>query len=580
MQIEWKNLSREEFERIVEALVRRNWEGAATVIVPEGRGGDGGIDIDVIQPDYRRIYQLKHFIDGFSGNLKSTRRRQIKKSFLSAIELEPKPDEWLIVIPAKLTPDERKFIRALAGTDGPKISIIDVTELDHLAIEHPDVYGYFDQHRLQQNAILFKQERENLTGGASDLAERVAKLGRLGDTLDLYWGLDFSRSNESLTCTLRPKTSDAFKKSPIKFTLTGGFGPEHAELAKAFRNTIGFGGPDPILLSSDVVQSLAIDGPPFIAGIQTGVEVTLTPIGTSPHIGSSAQLTFETEDGVLRGSYEGAVTHSGHGPEGATLEINFNNNHLTIRLRFPLSGEDRPIDLEASFHLHEIKPTDAVQVLEVNELLHSIGTMSVSLDDVHLISMHQDNPDQFSKVDPEIGAIHAIASDLVVVQAYCKKTFNLPATVSSTDRLDLRVARLLIEGNAVEIPAARSLEATLTGHNSSELREMLRVGTSLRIEGPEFQVTLGRKILPIGPLYLADPATHAEDPDDAIEAIENGSAAGLTIKLVPGTTRFFRGVLVKFARADHFTEAPTPWELDGFPQPPFEEMKVPTPQEN
>lgn len=79
----------------------------------DGRGGDGGIDIDVRVEgtgQLTEILQLKWFPEGFS-KLFSPRKEQIKKSFERA--MAHNPDVWTLVVPANLTTNERKSVLAL-----------------------------------------------------------------------------------------------------------------------------------------------------------------------------------------------------------------------------------------------------------------------------------------------------------------------------------------------------------------------------------------------------------------------------------------------------------------------------------
>ena len=110
MSIEWDKLKQHEFDRVVEALVlRRFGEGVRAV---DGRGGDDGIDIEIMKGTRRTILQLKCFPEGFSGGFKDTRRRQIQKSFDTAMS-KRKPAEWKLVLPSVCTNDQDQFVRKL-----------------------------------------------------------------------------------------------------------------------------------------------------------------------------------------------------------------------------------------------------------------------------------------------------------------------------------------------------------------------------------------------------------------------------------------------------------------------------------
>ncbi|OZC88803.1 hypothetical protein CH254_13180 [Rhodococcus sp. 06-412-2C] len=568
MQVDWARLGRNKFESTVELLIRRQWDGHAHVIVPDGRGGDDGIDIDVEKSNaHKRIYQLKYYPDGFSGDRKTTRQKQIRKSYITAAKHQP--DEWSLVVPTKLTPGERTFVEGLSEPRGPRISIVDQVELDIMMINLPDVYNYLERDQMRANAALFGQEAANLFGGVNDVVDRVRSLGKLADTMDPYWTLDFNRSSDSVTYSLRPKTSDAHMKSPVKLTVDGTLGPQHSGLAAAMRGTFGFGASDPVLLPADVVQRLTISGPAFIAGTHQNIEMQFNPISRNPHVGATAQISFETPSGDHLGQFEGEVTHIGQGPEGGALELAFYNKHLEMRVLFPLkefSGE--PIDVRIGYNLHKIGVSDAIEVLEINTLLRSQAlVLKVHLEDQYLMTVHQGDAEDIPPLDPDVAIIRSIAEDLSVVQAHCKQSFQLPLTVTQRERINLRIARLLIEGHAVETPDASSIIATLSGEDSPELRAIMIDGGSLRFEGPDYVVKIGKKTMTIGPVYIGDPESYVEHADAALHRLDNGTAEGYQVKFLPGTTTYFRSVLVESAQPRHFADPPTPWRIVGIKQP-------------
>ena len=230
--IDWSSYGREEFERIVEVLLRRKWEKVgATVVCPDGRGGDDGIDVEVRHSDgHRSIYQIKYFKDGFTGNLKSSRQRQISKSFVTAMKLSPVPTEWSLVIPAKLTKGEREYVLKLEdhktlekeGIAPPAIGIVGITELDDMATDDPGIYRYFARDLLKSDVEAFGLETATLTGGAPILHRRLMALGDLADSADPHWGIDFARHGDSTTMSLRPRPKRG--RRPWLSTRLGGQG--------------------------------------------------------------------------------------------------------------------------------------------------------------------------------------------------------------------------------------------------------------------------------------------------------------------------------------------------------------------
>lgn len=107
LAIEWDCIGQPAFDRLVEALLHRMFDDSGQVVVVNGRGGDGGIDVQVTGDAGLRIFQLKYHPDGFPGSLKG-RRTAIKKSFRRT--MAHRPVEWTLVVPCTLTVSERAFV--------------------------------------------------------------------------------------------------------------------------------------------------------------------------------------------------------------------------------------------------------------------------------------------------------------------------------------------------------------------------------------------------------------------------------------------------------------------------------------
>ena len=103
--LSWEKLNQSDFDRTVELLVTRRYKREhpeLSVQAIDGRGGDGGIDIDVREPvtgKLLKIYPLKFFPEGFSGGHRQ-RRNQIRNSFEKAAALHP--PVWALVVPRRV----------------------------------------------------------------------------------------------------------------------------------------------------------------------------------------------------------------------------------------------------------------------------------------------------------------------------------------------------------------------------------------------------------------------------------------------------------------------------------------------
>lgn len=200
MAIDWNRIGQREFDRRVEALLYRMFNGpTGAVITVNGRGGDDGIDVQVSTDAGVRIFQLKYYPDGFPGSVKG-RRASIKKSFNRAMQHHPV--EWTLVVPGTLTPSERSFLDRLAQGHTATVSVLDRPGLDNGFADHPGLEATFTRDQLREAARDFNQEKALLLD-QHDLVERVRALGDRADTVDEDWTWDFERRGDLVVRTLR-----------------------------------------------------------------------------------------------------------------------------------------------------------------------------------------------------------------------------------------------------------------------------------------------------------------------------------------------------------------------------------------
>lgn len=548
--INWKTLDQPKFDRIVEAMLRRKWEKTgATVICPDGRGGDGGIDIDVLHPDgHRSTYQLKFFPDGFSGNYKSTRQRQIAKSFLTALRLENPPTEWMFVVPAKLTRGERKFVTKLnehkvlidESLAAPAIDIIGITELDDMVIDDPGTYRYFARDRLRDDVDAYGLERATLSGGIGDLHKRVADLGSLADSTDLNWGFDFARTGGTTTISVRPLHASAPEVAPITTNLDLAFGPEHSAIRDQFERIHRFGASTRVTLPPEVVRSLTVDGPELIRGVHEHVQVVLQSIGSAVAVGRPLMLQFYNQDSQLHASHKGTVTFADRGSDGYTITAEF-YGHLTAEFLVPLDITQKGRS-DISYTLSAIDPGDAVGVLELLQLLHLDDATCKVLVNGHQLMSFAIDPRPEQDEQEWIDVLYNSAYDLNVVQKHLHTSFHLPAELSVRDRIHLRIARILIEGYVVQTILAPALTMTMAGTDSPEVRTSLTETTPVHIPVP-YTFPLGKRTIELGTVTVFHNTTQAVNGAEALQALDAGTAIGFEVQFEPSDSPYFNAYM-------------------------------------
>lgn len=575
MTTDWANLGQPKFDRTVEALVRHRFGEKVRAV--NGRGGDDGIDIEVALDDERLwILQLKFYPEGFSS-VWGKRRTEILNSFRTA--KKHSPAEWTLVVPCLCTNPEHKYVANLNGGQvPPKITVIDRDDLDAWMADAPSVDAYVQRtatSELQQMARDFSQERAALLDGISDVAARVRNLGSVVDSVDLDWAVDFARSGDTTEVVIRPRDADAPRRSPIGFTVEiGDFGEEHAQLQQQLMRNIGYATSERIRIPRDVVRTVRFDGPEFIAGDYPPGTVELISPPRRPAIDQPLELRAFHE-GTLTATYEARVTHAAPGPIGGSIDATLCGGHLDVRLRVPHdvdSANDshellKPgIDFELNYGA--VSPSVVVQALSTRRMLRYSSRLEFRVNGDLLVAVRLSDPSESAKdYETDLLAIEQFAYDLDVVQRHTGKFFDIPEYMNPGDRVNIRVARLLIEGHIVASPRAPRFTMRMTGQDTPELRSALQAPRSIVWPAGPHVVTVGERELMIGDVYAVHPAATPINPDEAIAALDAGDAQGFEVHLRPGDDPYFYLTLADVSPPEVMRRSLAQWSLWGIDQP-------------
>lgn len=560
MAIEWDRLGQPEFDRHVEALLYRTFDGAlGRVTAVNGRGGDKGIDVQVTTDAGIRIFQLKYHPGGFPGSYRG-RRTEIKRSFTRA--LQHNPVEWTLVVPCTLTPSERAFVDKLADGRTVKVSVMDRPALDDGFAAHPDLEASFTRDQLREAARDYNQEKALLLGG-EDLIERVRALGGRADNLDPHWTWDFERRGDLVVRSLRGKHPLAQQASPIRVHLTARPEAISDGLNGAITRTLGFGTAEEVDLPPEAVASLTIDGPAWLSQTVTHARVIWKPAAVTAHAGDPVEVAFLDHDSKTVGRYAGQLITAGSGTLGVSVDTDIHGARLQMMLPF---DNEAAGTLRYSFELDGREPGEAIKVLRLHQRLQRGGTVSLSVQGT--VAGSGTLPDT-SNADAEVERLLQYLSDLDVVQRHCESYFPAPMRYTGAERIDLRVARLLIEGRCVVYRGARTLTVSLNGNDSPALRAVLneQQPQSLRIGPSAFEVMLGNHTLDIGPVHLFHTRVVADNGREAISALDAGQAAGTKVVFRPHNGEHFR-LFHADVPDDGSPLAPTSLGLPGYSDPP------------
>ncbi|WP_425984685.1 hypothetical protein [Streptomyces sp. DT171] len=557
--VEWDRVGQPGFDRIVEALVHRMFDASARVEVVNGRGGDDGIDIKVTHGSRVRIFQLKYYLDGFPTTAHKGRRKSIRQSFARAVQHYPW--EWILVVPCTLTTAEREFVTSLAVGQAVRVGVWDRAKLDGLLATHADLEASFTRKQLFEAAQVYGQERALLMDGMRDVSARVAALGRQADGLDDHWTVDFTRQGERVVQTLRGKHPRAHEVSPVEFTLTGN-GPWVPELAAAVRRSLGFGLPEEVVLPRKAVESMTVSGPEWLSGEHRNVEVRWRPVVSAPPGETGVDVVF-LDGGQVIASYPGRLGHLGRGSIGRSVKVELSGGEL--QLMIPRAA-GVPASMRFAFWLERLEPVAALRLLRIRQRIVAGGAFEVRTS-AGVIGGGQ-LPTESGATHQEVTELRRYVEDLDVVQRHCEQYFPVPTELTPTDRIALRMARLLLDGHCVISPFLPRLSFTLTGQNSPSLRALLGgEQQSVRGGSEEFAITLAGRRLNLGPVLFFHPRVAAEEADGrrALAALDAGHGDGYVVEVRPADGERFRLLLQDAAVGTG--QDPVPLGLPGFPEP-------------
>ena len=203
------------------------------------------------------------------------------------------PDEWILVVPAKVTPGERKFVMGL-GKDKPvKISIRDRVWLNDQLAMHRDIAEYF-RHGSAVDLLYAKDEmfkHNPVIRDATDVADRMVALQDSLGMADPNWALDVHSVDGKIMQVIGAKIPNAAARSPITIKFTAALPVDSLE-AQDLEKSNAFGHTKPITLPGDAVKNFKITGPRLVAWDGDVDSVEIRPTQKRPQAGKPAEFVL------------------------------------------------------------------------------------------------------------------------------------------------------------------------------------------------------------------------------------------------------------------------------------------------
>uniref|UniRef100_UPI003F492959 hypothetical protein n=1 Tax=Paenarthrobacter nicotinovorans TaxID=29320 RepID=UPI003F492959 len=557
-RINWSTISENDFNETVEALVvRHKTRDGLVAQAIDGRGGDGGIDIDVKVAktgQLTEILQLKWFPDGFSG-ARVKRRDQIKKSFESA--MVHNPAVWTLVVPANLTIPERKAIYALKKTQTVQIRLIGAAELNNLLALYPKVHDWALRDAARDLLSLVGREKATLSK-PGDLTAEVENLAARSEAISAYWGFNFSSRHGVTSSELYAKREDAMEREPLSLTLETEFGPEDAELRQEFEDSLGYGVTKPLILPSRVVSSFTKEGPEWFAGEVGPGELQILPAEDNFRDIRIDATSFDA-DGKRLSSVSAKMGKFVTGHSGGTLEFSTPGG-LSLAWRFPKSAGAGSV--RADFAPAGHSALDVRKALGFVSTLHQATNFLVAIDG----QVSELNLLETSSEPIGVPEISELVEDLALIEVKTGVTFAFPEFLPpALDRIWARNIRRILEGGYVAVPNTDGFNVTLRGTAGETIESVLLEGGAMVVSSEEWIVELLDETVFVGHVAIYHDHVKADNGAEHVEALRAGNGAGraVSFRSVSGSP----GVIYMPGHPDakEFVVA-EPWGLTGIPE--------------
>lgn len=561
-RVDWATIKEEDFNRLVESILMKLHEsGPGKPVVINGRGGDQGIDVAVWDGDaVSTVYQLKYYPQGFTGGNRAARQPKIKESFEAAWKHHT-PAEWVLVMPPNPHLKEKAFVDALPGGRPVRVDIWGQARLDTILADHPTL----ERAALRDETVdLFAQMHQEQTAliGPDDLGGRVEALAETASSRSQNWATNFAFVDDEYEEFYTPKHLGAMEAEPIRTFLTLTFGREHFTVAEKVRDGLEYGILEQITLPPNVAK-FSREGPSWVKPPRNYPDnrMVLLQDHQIPDKRELVTLNFTDPDGYSQGRFEGVITARASGSKGNQVKLVV-ANIVTVITKTDRNSGEREGELFIKFALVGAQASDARTALQLSkvlrteplmELYHQGRLVSIS----RLGSQFSDHPD-----DPYT---EELLDDLCALQQKLPgSTFTLPVEMKNRDRAMIRVTRLLLDGGMVFMPPEAELTVTLSGENDEELLRFIRDGGGCVSQIEAFRTEIQGSKYNLGPATFFHRSLQVVDQDKVLQALENGTAGRLVVRLRPKDDVLIRAWLGHSTGEEGPLPPPMSWNLTGF----------------
>lgn len=268
-------------------------------------------------------------------------------------------------------------------------------------------------------------------------------------------------------------------------------------------------------------------------------------------------------------SHEGVLQYAGAGSLGVSLRARF-YDAFSVDMLFP-EDPSAPCQVEFKVELRGADPSAALRTIALSRALHANGQVKLLVDGEAMATLVAPEQAPLLEHPRWLEELEELARDLDAVQRHCQTHFAIPEQITTQERIELRVARLLLEGRCVIHPQAQVLSTTLTGPADPGLRALLDGSAgALRFDTPGLLLTIGHRTLPLGPMTCFTTRPVVRDRASIAAVLDQGTATGVPLVVEVEDGGHFRCFMPERIPDSHDPDEPletTPWGLMDIDEP-------------
>ena len=461
----------------------------------DGRGGDGGRDVQIRHDDGRLdLFELK----SFTGRLgwKPNRRGQVERSLKKAARHNP--DSWTLVVPIDHNKEELAWFDGLRRQYAFPLLWSGRTWLDKQMANHPAIVRYYleggDSEAIRL-LLELNREQAKLEGGFPDALERLRVLKqRIDEVVPHYW-LDVAMAGDTIAMQLRPRYRNAERDHPIVINTVFAFPdtPTGQEAAQQLRRALDYG--DQVVVEPDYVRDLRVDLPGRLGEGITSPRIILGPAGAGMPFRLDARAVISDPAGTPLGSLPLRFDQRQAGQRGGVLSGQDATGVLSLSMRVDTVDHKGPVTFKIGSPGDDLLPGALLPTLRVLQHWHEPNRLEVRVGAATF--MH---PSPLPAVESISPAYIALLEDLERAQGVAHTVFPVPRELCHDDIAAIRRAARLVAGERVPVGTGTA-SATITLTDLPLFEKLLVDDTPfvVALTEDDYTETIAGVEVPLGP---------------------------------------------------------------------------------